>query len=490
MSRVLIVANDVVGRQMAGPGIRCFEFARQLAGAGHRVTLAAPGRLDLDGEPFTIVEATGARVQRLGAEHDVAIVQGFALEQYPTLRHGDVRLVVDLYDPFPLALLEQFAAEPMARRQGEHQSTLAAAHTQLKEGDFFLCASEPQRDFWLGALTAVGRVNPQTHTDDRRLRRLIDVVPFGLPEAPPVATGPGPRELVSGIGPGDLLLLWGGGIYNWFDPLTLIRAVGRLAPAWPQLRLLFLSTTHPNPNVPAMWMLGTARRLSEELQLTGRHVFFNERWVPYHDRANWLLEADVGVSTHFDHIETRFAFRTRILDYLWAGLPILCTAGDTLAEMVGRSGLGLTVPPEDVPATAAALERLCADTALRRACAEQVRAEAARLTWDRCAAPLLSYCAAPHRAADRPAPGAVLALAASAGHLVTDHGPRAAELRALPARLAVALRRGPPGRLWLESRRLLGRAAVVLRTEGVAGIGRGARRWRAKRRRRHPPPAA
>ena len=479
---MLIVANDVVGRQMAGPGIRCFEFARQLAAAGHEVTLAAPGRPDLDEEAFTVVEASGSVVQQLAESHDVAIVQGFALEQYPSLRHANVRLVVDLYDPFPLALLEQFAAEPMPRRQGEHQSTLAAAHTQLKEGDFFLCASEQQRDFWLGALTLVGRVNPATHTDDRRLRRLIDVVPFGLPEAPPVATGPGPRELVPGIGPGDLLLLWGGGIYNWFDPLTLIRAVGRLAPTWPHLRLLFLSTTHPNPNVPAMWMLAAARRLSEELRLTDRHVFFNERWVPYHERANWLLQADVGVSTHFDHIETRFAFRTRILDYLWAGLPILCTAGDTLAEMVSRFGLGLTMPPEDIDGAALALERLCSDLDLRQTCAERVRAEATRLTWDRCTTPLLRYCGEPRRAADRPAPSTALALAEAAGSLVVAPSH-------LPARIATSWRRGRPRRLWLEGRRLGARAWVILRTEGIGGISRGARRWRAKRRPQTPPPS-
>jgi len=486
---VLIVANDVVGRQMAGPGIRCFEFARQLAGGGHQVTLAAPGRGDLEGEPFAIVEATGARIQQLGSTHDVAVVQGFALEQFPTLRHPGLRLVVDLYDPFPLALLEQFAAEPMPRRQGEHTSTLAAAHTQLRAGDFFLCASEQQRDFWLGALTAMGRVNPATHTDDRRLRRLIDVVPFGLPEAAPVATGPGPRGTIPGIAPGDLLLLWGGGIYNWFDPLTLIRAVARLTPTLPRLRLLFLSTTHPNPNVPAMWMLGAARRLAEELGLTGRHVFFNDSWVPYSERANWLLEADIGVSTHFDHIETRFAFRTRILDYLWAGLPILCTAGDTLAEMVSRSGLGLTVPPEDVDAASSALARLGGDPALRRACADQVRAEAQRLTWDRCTAPLVRFCAEPRAAADRADAPVSLALVVAEGGVVTTRRSGPGALALAGARLAARLRAGRLGRLGLEARRLTRRAVVILRTEGLGGIRRGARRWRAKRR-HHPPPAA
>ncbi len=53
----------------------------------------------------------------------------------------------------------------------------------------------------------------------------------------------------------------------------------------------------------------------------GTSVFFNPDWVAYEDRGDYLLEADAGVSTHFAHIETEFAFRTRILDYLWAGLP-------------------------------------------------------------------------------------------------------------------------------------------------------------------------
>ena len=54
-------------------------------------------------------------------------------------------------------------------------------------------------------------------------------------------------------------------------------------------------------------------------------VFFNDGWVPYAERGAWLAEADIGVSAHFDDIETRFAFRTRLLDYLWAGLPIVTT---------------------------------------------------------------------------------------------------------------------------------------------------------------------
>ena len=33
------------------------------------------------------------------------------------------------------------------------------------------------------------------------------------------------------------------------------------------------------------------------------------------------MEATLGVTMHFDSAETRFAFRTRALDYLWAACP-------------------------------------------------------------------------------------------------------------------------------------------------------------------------
>ncbi len=41
-------------------------------------------------------------------------------------------------------------------------------------------------------------------------------------------TRPAIKGVVPGIGPDDKVILWGGGIYNWFDPLTLLRAVDKL----------------------------------------------------------------------------------------------------------------------------------------------------------------------------------------------------------------------------------------------------------------------
>lgn len=255
--------------------------------------------------------------------------------------------------------------------------------------------------FWLGALTALGRVNPYTYRADPSTNDLIDVVPFGLASEPPVHE----RQVLKGVYPGieedDKVLLWSGGIYNWFDPFTLIRAVAALAPRRPDLKLFFLGTKHPNPDVEEMEIVSRARSLAKELGVAGRNVIFNESWVDYADRQNYLLEADLGVSTHPVHIETMFSFRTRILDYLWAGLPMVVTRGDHFADLVAREGLGVAVPEEDVEALADAIERVVYDRATHDAAAENVRRVAHGYEWPIVLAPLVEFVKNPHRAADR-----------------------------------------------------------------------------------------
>ena len=141
--------------------------------------------------------------------------------------------------------------------------------------------------------------------------------------------------------------------------------------------------------------------LSDSLGLTGSTVFFNEGWVPYQDRQNWLLDANCGVTTHFEHVETTFAFRTRVLDYLWAGLPIVTTDGDSFADLVRAERLGVVVPPTDQQALASALDQVLYDEEFARGCRERIATVRERFGWETVLAPLLDYCRSPHPAADR-----------------------------------------------------------------------------------------
>ena len=139
---------------------------------------------------------------------------------------------------------------------------------------------------------------------------------------------PALRGVLPGVTERSDVLLWGGGIWDWLDPLTVIRAVATLVERREEVRLVFMGGGRPSAgDDEEMAMAARARTLAGELGVLDRAVVFNDRWVPYGERGDWLVEADIGVSAHFADLETRFAFRTRLLDYLWAGLPIVDHAG-------------------------------------------------------------------------------------------------------------------------------------------------------------------
>jgi GT2 family glycosyltransferase len=397
--RIVVVTGDTLASKMAGPGIRAFHLAEELS-REHDVRLVSTTRSEISHPRFACLQSThdGLKVHERWC--DVLIFQGFTLAKAPWLRTSSKVVVADLYDPIHLEQLEQTRGQDPGKRGNDIASTTNALNDQLVRGDFFLCASEKQRHFWLGQMAAVGRLNPRVYDDDSSLQALIATVPFGLPSEPPQRTRPAIKGVVPGIDPGDKVILWAGGVYNWFDPLTLIRAVDKLRQRRDDVRLYFLGMRHPNPTVPEMRMGWLAQKLSADLGLTDKTVFFNPGWVEYTDRQNYLLDADVGVSTHFEHVETTFSFRTRILDYLWAGLPIVATRGDTFGDLITAERLGVAVPDQDVDALVEALDRVLSDSSFAAECRANAARVRGRFTWEAAVEPLLSFCRAPRRAPD------------------------------------------------------------------------------------------
>ncbi|GLZ38508.1 glycosyltransferase [Actinokineospora sp. NBRC 105648] len=401
--KILVITGDAISERMAGPAIRAWHMAEVLS-AEHEVRLVTVNPVCAPPEaPFPVVRAKHRELDPHVAWADVVVLQGHALELVPALKKpGSTKIVVcDVYDPMHLELLEQGKDEVAEQRELDLAGVTKVLNTQLERGDFFLCASERQRHFWLGHLMSLGRLTPALYDADPTVRSLLAVVPFGLSGKPPQQSRSPIKAGIPGIGAGDRVVLWAGGVYSWFDPLTLITAIGTLARRRPDVRLVFLGMRHPNPEVPEMDISAQVRALAGRLELTGRHVFFNEIWVPFDQRQDWLLDADCGVTTHYEHVETTFAFRTRVLDYLWAGLPIVTTDGDSFAELVRTERLGVVVPAEDPDALAEALERVLYDAEFAQACQDRIAVVRERFTWENVLAPLTAFCRDPRPAADR-----------------------------------------------------------------------------------------
>lgn len=420
---VLIHTDEIVGLSMAGPGMRAWRMAEALA-AHQEVTLYTSAGASIDSDLFRVFGPDDSSLDALIDTTDVVVHQGGSLLlAAPQLLEPDSQTVVvlDLYGAWIFEQQEQRRA--MGRPGDEEQEgrSLALLRQHLLRADHILCASERQRALWIGHLVALGRLTHELYDSDPTLNDLVTIVPFGLDKATSTPIMKRIKGIVPGIGTGDKVVLWGGGIHDWFDPLTAIRAMAFIAPRHPEVRLLFLGTRHPNPNVPTMQMVDMARDLADALGLLGSSVIFNDGWVPLAERAGWFADSDVGISSHHASLETEFSFRTRMLDFFQAGLPVVVTGGDVLAQLVVDRELGAVVSDNDAHAVARALEALLYNPISHEAARRNITKVAEELAWSRTLTPFVELI---ERAAAAPGQGRTV-------ELDTTNIPTRAEIAAL-----------------------------------------------------------
>ncbi len=131
-----------------------------------------------------------------------------------------------------------------------------------------------------------GRINPAHYSRDPDLRALIGVVPFGLSAtaaraAPRRAQGRRARASARTT----RCVVWSGGLYNWFDPMTLIRAIAELARRGdPTCGCSSWARSTRTPACPR-WQSSRRRARSPAELGAHRSVFFNDSWVDYDERA-------------------------------------------------------------------------------------------------------------------------------------------------------------------------------------------------------------
>jgi len=391
LSRVTLISPERIRQRMAGVGVRYLEMARFL-GSRHQVTLLAPNEDLPGGEGFELDTWREGEFDRLTRDAEVVVVHGHVSNHY-FAEAGERPTVVDLYDPFLVENLHY--REAMGDQVFLHDH--ATLVTQLRQGDFFLCFTPWQRLFYLGMLAALGRVNPDNFLADRPLEELVALVPFGVPGHDPVTGGePMLRGRVEGIGVDDRLLFFGG-IYDWHDPLTALRALELLDR--PELKLIFVR--NPNLESTPQQRYSEAHQWCEERGWLGRRALFID-WIDYGRRDQAYLECDLGLATFPAGLEADLSFRTRVLDWLWCGLPAVVTDGGWTGQLLREEAAGAVVPPGEPEALARRLGQLL-DTPGRR---EELVRNGRRLVqerfcWETILKPLDRFCRNPRVAPDK-----------------------------------------------------------------------------------------
>lgn len=218
MSKILLISPEKIENKMAGVGIRYWEFANTLC-KDNEVTLAVPNKNFPYSDKFNVVKYNLTNFKDLTKGIDLVILQGH-ISNYFFNQVKNIPTVIDLYDPYILENLNYTDILGNAPYFNDYETLIA----QLKNGDFFLCSNEKQRDFYMGMLCALGRINPITYKEDRTLSNLIACVPFGVPDRSPMHSKQVLRNITKGINNDDFIIFFGG-IYEWYDPVTLIYSI-------------------------------------------------------------------------------------------------------------------------------------------------------------------------------------------------------------------------------------------------------------------------
>ncbi|MEO8189843.1 MAG: hypothetical protein ABI682_05835 [Acidobacteriota bacterium] len=381
--RVLVLAPEPIRNRMAGMGIRALELARALQ-AEFDVLLLVPNdaaeAADVSGTVAVRRAAAGALGDASRGAH-AAVVSGHAANWW-FHQAPDIPVAVDLYDPFFVENLHY--AEALGEETARHdRATLALA---LSRGDFFLCASPEQRLFYAGALYAAGRVGARNFPADPVLERLLAEVPFGAP-AEPASGDAGQGRRAAGLPDGGPVILFGG-VYDWYDPEILLDAWPSVLAAHPEAKLLFFE--NPNRESTPQKVYAQVRERARTLDPAGQSVIFAP-WLPYESRADLYAAVDLAVSISSPGLETDLAFRTRLLDAAWGGIPSVSVHGGAIARDLEESGAG--VQAESTLSSISAGIRSClADPARLRRASAAARRFAAAHAWSEVTAPLIAWC--------------------------------------------------------------------------------------------------
>lgn len=240
MSRVLLYSHEYIGSSMAGPGIRYLELAKALS-KNHEVTLLTPNTSDISIENVTIHKIEDKILRETLKSTDVLISQLITTKMAFFAKRAGVKIILDAYDPMPIEHLEVFKYHSDAIRKTQNDSMLKIFRFSFLMADAVISGSTKQRDLWMGFLMNLGKITPKAYDEDNSLNHLIDVVPFGMPSTRPKKVGEGFRKRL-GINDQAHVILWGGGVWNWFDPLTLIKAISEIAKMRDDVYLIFMGS--------------------------------------------------------------------------------------------------------------------------------------------------------------------------------------------------------------------------------------------------------
>lgn len=412
MSRILLIGHpppflDPTAKVEAAH-IRTWQFLAPLVEDGHRVWLcvdwpdasATPQLPSAWAYPMNICFVPlGRRVgwpRRLQRIHDSVgpdciVAVNFDCCLYATKLRTRTPLWMDIYGDY--LTIVQAACYRRSSNRGLATS-VALLRQVLSRGDAFSACGGRQRDALVGELAMTGRLDARTFGYE-----FVHVVPAGAAPAMTAPSPPAGREQLAALGvpAASFVVLWCGGYNTWTDVETLFAGVEMAMRREPTIHYVSVgASTYDAPETVYQRFVTMAQRSAyrERFHLLG--------WRPWSEVARFYVESDVGLNVDGAHYETTYGTRTRLVEMIAAGLPVITSDGCELSHELAGHGAAATFAMGSATALSAHIVALAQD---RRRCGDMRRQSLAyareELTFSATAASVRNWVRKPQVAPDR-----------------------------------------------------------------------------------------
>ncbi len=383
--KVWILAGKAFGKGLLGPAIRIVEMAKACSQDGHEVHVVV---LSPESNPLP----EGVELHDL-AKFDLDRIRpgdGLIFGPYLSapiawkLLRSDLPFHLDLYCVTATEQLALWARTPGVARDRERAKLrlrylLHAARAEsiqvscleqwMVVAGMFLSEKNWSKGGWVDELTT----------------RVV-AVPMGVREDsfPRGSANPYPGSIQT-----DPVFLWGGSLWNWFDLETLVETFRILSERGSNARLFFLSGSNRTERSSENDPVTKVETLAKTHGLLGKSIFFNTVSVSPDHLAPWLEHCRAGILTNPTSLEALSSWRTRYLDLLWAGKPLVVSGIDPLATRMVDAGCALRVAAGSAVELADAIEKIARDESVAMRLGAQAAGLAQDLGWRRNLSPFL-----------------------------------------------------------------------------------------------------
>ncbi len=404
MPKLAVIFTGLVSvdKNLVGTAVIYKKIAEIFRQEKYQVILVGPEVSDIQEEGIEAVVYEEKNNSRLIKSADVVVFGAYPPPAPLQEAYRQKKIIITyLWSIAPIGSLEFKDFKNSEEQAKLHRYISASYNLSLLLSDKIFCRDEGVKKLVLGSLISLGRVNLENYRTDRQLKNILEVAPFGIDKkansgvnkkSPNQGKGHY-RGIYPEIGKNDFILIWNGGIWNWNDGQTLIKAMATLKNE--KIKLIFQGFKHPGKGKTLSKEAKSCLALAKKLKVADRTVFFTENWVPYQERASFLQESDAGIVTSPNIPEANLFFKTRIYDYLWAELPIILNDCEAFADLVQEKKLGLVVKTGDAVDLAEKITRLSRDVRLRQDIKKNIRKFKQEIAWENTLAPIRRFAKKP-----------------------------------------------------------------------------------------------